>query len=259
MTLESSLSFWRCILWGAPAIAAILVFVANFKINNIQDLIAAEKAKTDSISKAANHKEINNSQTVQINNNTGSITFSGNNNSQKTEMKEEQNENKKEKIMEEKKSGDTYNVSSTGQQGGITTGKFEVHVSKQEDADELNIPLNENYQIRVDKINKKIDFHPKVGKWEKPFIAVPFNEQGLFGSFSGKDPMLTDVQSGDFSIDGVRFYGHSSGRVSNNAKPATGSFYYSMTFKEFPTYLIFGNYEGVVFKYDPASGRTTPY
>lgn len=251
---EDPLLFWRIMQFGvgpiAGAIVAGLIIVfSHLKIEKIKSTQASEKEKAEAIRSQERDEKLA----------TWIIDSIGQKAKPKAKSKTEKPVKTK-KMKEKEKSGDTYNVTSNNQSGGITVGKIEINVKDQEQADELNIPINDNFSVVYDKVTMRFECHPRVGKWEKPFIAVPFNEKDSFKKFGGKESMLTDFQDGlDFSIDGTKFYGSSCGVVSNNAKPATSKFFYYMEASSVPSYIIFGDYQKIAYKFNPSDGTCTTY
>ena len=209
MTHDGTLLFWRILLWAAPIIGGAIALVTNYKINSIETADKREKEKIEATKSEEKEKRLN------------AIADSI---AKEAKVAQYVDKPKQEKMKEEEKKGDTYNVTSNNQTGGITAGKVEIKVDKEEQVEDLNIPLHDNYVLQFDKGGLKFQCNPKVGKWTQPFIGVPFEEQATFKTFGNDDLMMTDEQEGDIFINQVRFFAASCGRVMNKAKPATRTF-----------------------------------
>lgn len=147
------------------------------------------------------------------------------------------NENKTNVTM-----GDTYNVTSHNQSGGVTAGKIENLIVSEEDASGIN-PY-ENATIEQTGLTFKI--RPKVGKWISPFVMIPLAEKDSVSielSNASTTGTMYDVSMGvvDTNSDGSQWYGHVCGLNGGVPNPATKDFYYTVTFSSLPTRFIFGD------------------
>jgi hypothetical protein len=232
---ESSILTWRIVLWAAPIVGALIALLANYKIDRLDTENKKEKEKIEAVRTEEREKKLQSLLTDSVN---------------------KKKPSKPRKKMEEKnKSGDTYNVTSNNQTGGITAGKIEINVPKQEQLDDLDIPLNENYVVKFDKTNLRFECNPKIGKWEKPYIAVLFEEKDTYKKFGCQSSIMYGVASGiDGVINDTRLWGSATGFFGQNEKPATNNFSYYADFNSSPSFIIFGNYEKVLYKYNTSNG-----
>lgn len=230
---------WKIVLWAAPIIGAVFGFIANFKINRIEAQEKQEKEKIEIVKAAEQEKELHSIIKDSID-------------------KKVKNAKPRKTMADKNKSGDTYNVTSNNQTGGITAGKVEINVAKEEQANELDIPLNDNFVVKFDKNNLRFDCNPKVGKWEKPYIAVSFEEKDSYKKFGSQGSMMQGFADGiDGVIGSTRLWGSACGFFGDNDKPATSKFSYYAEFNKMPTYVVFGNYGKVLYKYNTSNGSTT--
>jgi hypothetical protein len=134
-------------------------------------------------------------------------------------------EYKKPKKMEEKnKAGDTYNVKSINQQGGYTVGKVEIHVKDQETADDLDIPINDNFTITFDPMTNRFQCQPRVGSWKQPYIGVFETEKDAFKKFGNESLIMNGASNGLASeINNKKLYGAACGLFGSNDHPATSN------------------------------------
>lgn len=230
---------WKIVLWAAPIIGAVFGFIANFKINKLEAQEKQEKERIEVVKAAEKEKELHSIIKDSLDKKVKSV--------------------KPTKTMADKiKSGDTYNVTSNNQTGGITAGMVEINVAKEEQVNELDIPLNDNFVVFFDKTNLRFDCKPKVGKWEKPYIAISFEEKEAYKKFGSQALMLHGFASGiDCVIGTTRLWGSACGFFGDNEKPATSKFSYYAEFNKNPSYIVFGNYGKVLYKYNTSNGLTS--
>lgn len=147
---------------------------------------------------------------------------------------------KKMEAKNDSKSGDTYNVTSNQQSGGITVGKIEKLVVSEEDASGIN-PY-ENADIEQQGLTFKL--RPKVGKWTSPFLMIPFGEKDSVSIelFPQSGPGF-DITLGveDTLPNGEKWYGIVYGLNGSVPNPATKDFCYLATFSSLPTRFVFGD------------------
>ena len=146
-----------------------------------------------------------------------------------------------------KKAGNTYNVISYNQKGGITAAKVTVIkkvdiVVPDDQLDNLKIP--DNYQIKIDTAIQLITIQPKAGAWTKPFIGIPRNEKGIVNPhFGSKNRNITAMSKGTFISKGDSLYA-----MTTDGLAATKDFYYSLHYDFLPSYIIFGNNPGPLYR-----------
>jgi len=144
------------------------------------------------------------------------------------------------------RAGDTYNVKSDHQTGGITAGKVELYnvtvVTPGENKDSLSSP--NNYQFQVDSVHKIISVHPKYGSWTKTFIGIPKSEKSEVQPHFMNS--IREIRS--MKTDSILFQGDSLYFIASNADPASEDISYSLHYVSLPHYLVFGNYPKPLYK-----------
>lgn len=145
--------------------------------------------------------------------------------------------------------GDTYNVTSNNQKGGITAAKVIVFNHAQIILSENganNAEIESNYVCTLDPSLHRIFLHPKQGSWDTVFIGLPKTEKDQvdphFGSKSGT---ITGARPGTYNVKSDSLFG-----MTTAGTPADGRFYYFLHYDSLPSYIIFGNNSGPLYKID---------
>jgi hypothetical protein len=151
------------------------------------------------------------------------------------------------KRKREKSGGDTYNVTSNNQKGGLTVGKLIINknvtlVVKGDSSDSGIVP--NNFQVEIDTLTQIITMQPKIGSWTTPFIGIPASEEEFIEPhFSSKNKVINAKKFKAYysKIDTLA-------AMTTGGSPSTKDFFYSLHYVNLPSYVIFGNYPGPLYR-----------
>ncbi len=140
----------------------------------------------------------------------------------------------------------------------INTNIINIHVTEKE-LNDLNITLEENFQVKYDPIKMTLECGPRIGKWEKPFVAVAIEEKETFKNFASKSQKGPHALGVLANINGVDIFGDAWGLGSYNDYPALADFLYKAEFNILPKYIIFGNYGNILYKLDTKTNKVSVF
>lgn len=141
---------------------------------------------------------------------------------------------------EKSTSGDTYNVTSQGQTGGITAGRIDKVVTSDEDS------INPYTNFRIEQVDSNsFKVKPIAGKWTQPFLMIPRSEKDSisyeFGPESG--PSQDFLEGVEEEERGRKHFGTIFSYGSSSPNPATKDFAYVIRFRPHPpSYFVFGDH-----------------
>jgi hypothetical protein len=138
-------------------------------------------------------------------------------------------------------------VVSIGQSGGVTALNYYniTQVTRVIATHSNTGPTKATGAIyKLDSSNKTITFHPKSGAWSTPFIAVPINQvESIQPHLSSESQLSMPVTQAYIVIEGDSLKEFSSSAAS--ATPGSG---YILHYATLPTYFIFGDRNGPIYK-----------
>jgi hypothetical protein len=214
---ESSILAWRIVLWAAPIIGGLIALLANYKIDRLDTENKKEKEKIEAIRTEEREKKLYSLFTDSINKKKSS---------------------KPRKKMEEKnKSGDTYNVTSNNQKGGITAGKVDIHNTTIKVEEDINaFDIDDNWAYDIDASNKQIRIWPKKGKWKNAIIAYPENEQSTVKAEFGcaTNVFVGNTSEGFIDIENKRY------AFFETVQPFTHENFFIFKYEVQPSIIRFG-------------------
>jgi hypothetical protein len=100
----------------------------------------------------------------------------------------------------------------------------------------------------VTKTGNEYRVQPKAGKWSRPFILIPSDEQEKVKPVFGGSPfMIQESSESEFVVDGKKYFGMVIGLlIPNGGIPASKDVYYSITYENPPSSFVFGDWDKTV-------------
>jgi hypothetical protein len=138
-------------------------------------------------------------------------------------------------------------VVSIGQSGGVTALNYYniTQVTQVMAAHPNTGPTKATgATYKLDSANKTITVRPKSGVWDKPFIAVPVNQVGSIQPHLSSESQLSIPITQAYIV----FEGDSLKEFSSSAASATPQSGYILRYISLPTYFIFGDRNGPIYK-----------
>jgi hypothetical protein len=104
--------------------------------------------------------------------------------------------------------------------------------------------LPDNYVISVDTVSHIIQVQPRSGVWLNTFIGIPQNElSSVQPHFQNSSRTIHGMK-----IDSTKILADNIFYMTTSVDPSTKDLSYMLHYKSFPSYLIFGNYPGPLYK-----------